>query len=71
MLIGQESNKILNTQRVMITTVVCLSVGLVLFLLGYNVGKIRGREELRAAIDQQLAERRTKRLEELVSSGKS
>lgn len=54
----------------MITTIVCLSFGLVLFLLGYHVGKIRGREELRAAIDQQLAERRARRLEELISSAK-
>jgi hypothetical protein len=51
----------------MLTTIFCLSFGLVRFVLGYNVGKIRGREELQVAIDRQLAERRAKRLEELVS----
>ena len=51
----------------MLTTIFCLSFGLVLFGLGYNAGKIRGREELQIAIDRQPAERRAKRLEELVS----
>jgi hypothetical protein len=60
---NSESQKI----DVMLTTIFSLSFGLVLFGLGYNVGKIRGREELQIAIDRQLAERRAKRLEELVS----
>ena len=51
----------------MLTTIFCLSFGLVLFVLGYSVGKIQGREELQIAIDRQLAERRVQRLEELVS----
>jgi len=51
----------------MLTTIFCLSLGLVLFVLGYNLGKVRGREELQLAIDRQLAERRARRLEELVS----
>ena len=51
----------------MLTTIFCLSFGLVLFMLGYNLGKIRGRGELQVAIDRLLAERRARRLEELVS----
>jgi hypothetical protein len=51
----------------MLTTIFFLSFGSLLFVLGYNMGKVRGREELQVAIDRQLAERRAKRLEELVS----
>ena len=51
----------------MLTTIFCLSFGLVVFVLGYSAGRIRGWEELQIAIDRQLAERRSKRLEELVS----